>query len=72
MLKIHTQDGRTARIALDDPEQAARWFRLLRDPAYQEAITALTLVHMGVQYSLPRPKGFPSVFFAAEQVAPDP
>jgi hypothetical protein len=44
------------------------WLSRLRDPAFQEQITGLTLSHRGVSYSVPRPKGFAPIAFSAELV----
>jgi hypothetical protein len=70
VLKIHTRDGQTIRVDLEEPSEAQPWLRRLRDPDFQEEITGLTLSHRGVSYSVPRPKGFPSIVFGAELVAP--
>jgi len=72
LLKVHTIDGLTTRIDLDDPEQAKEWLTRLRQKAFQDCITALTIFDKGVQYSLTRPKGFNRVFFFAEVVQADP
>ncbi len=68
MLKVHLCDGKTLNVDLEDREQARAWFRSLRDLEFQGRITALTISHRGVQYSIPRPKGFDSVSFFAENV----
>lgn len=68
MLKVHLRDGSTLNVDLGDPDQARAWFRRLRDHGFQSSITALTVAHRGVQYSIPRPKGFDSVSFFAENV----
>lgn len=72
MLKVHTVDGLTTRIDLDNPEQAKEWLSKLKQHEFQEQITALTVFDKGVQYSLTRPKGFNRVFFFAEVVQADP
>lgn len=72
MLKVHTTDGLTTRIDLDDPVQAKEWLSRLRQKEFQQCITALTIVDKGVQYSMVRPKGFSRVFFFAELVEADP
>ena len=71
MLKVHTNDGLTSRIDLEDEEQAEQWLARLKDPRFQASITGLTVAFRGVQYSLPRPVGFSDVFFLAEHVSPD-
>jgi hypothetical protein len=68
MLKVHLCDGKTLNFDLGDVDQAKTWFRNLRDQSFQSRITALTVAHRGVQYSVPRPKGFDSVSFFAENV----
>lgn len=72
MLKVHTTDGLTTRIDLDDPKQAKEWLNRLKQRGFQDQITGLTIVEQGVQYSLVRPKGFNRVFFFAEIVEADP
>lgn len=72
MLKVHTSDGLTSRINLENEEQAKAWLSRLSDPRYQENITGLTIAYRGVQYSLSRPQGFTRLNFLAEQVQPDP
>jgi hypothetical protein len=71
VLKIHTNDGKTARVDLEDEGQAKEWLQLLGDPEFQATITGMTVAHKGVQYSLPRPIGFNEVLFLAEHVSPD-
>lgn len=72
MLKIHTNGGTTHRVDLDDEEQARQWLEKLQEPAFQSAITGLTLAHRGVQYSLPLPRGFSRSHLHAELIQPDP
>lgn len=71
MLKVHTTDGLTARIDLENPEQAEQWLEQIKDPRFQASITGLTIALKGVQYSLIKPKGFSQVFFLAELVPVD-
>jgi len=71
VLKVHTSDGFTARIDLEDEEQAKAWLEKLKDPAFQQSISGITIADKGVQYSLPRPHGFGQIFFHAEYVEPD-
>lgn len=68
VLKVHTSDGRTSHVDLQDAEQARQLLLLLGDSQFQSTITGLTLTHLGVQYSLPRPAGFDSITFLAEAV----
>jgi hypothetical protein len=68
MLRVHLSDGQTLSIDLGDIDQARAWFMRLKDPDFQSRITALTLAHRGVQYSIPKPQGFDSVSFFAETV----
>lgn len=72
MLEIHTRDGLTTKVDLADPDQAREWARRMADPRYQGEITGLTVSHLGVRYSVPRPQGFEPVAFFAEQIDPDP
>lgn len=68
MLKVHTSDGRTSHVDLQDAEQARRLLSQFGDPQFQSTITGLTLTHLGVQYSLPRPAGFNGIVYLAEPV----
>lgn len=72
MLRVHLSDGQTLSIDLGDVDQARAWFMRSKDPDFQKQITALTLAHRGVQYSIPKPKGFDSTSFFAENVAAMP
>lgn len=65
------RDGRTLCFDLENEEQVSAWLDRVRSPEFQSTITGLTLSHNGVQYSLPRPKGFDSLFMFAENVGPD-
>jgi len=55
-------------IDLEDEEQARSWLERLKDPAFREAITGLTVSHNGITYSLPRPGDFRQVVLTAEPV----
>lgn len=68
MLKVHLNDGRTLCFDLAVPEEADGWLGRVRDPAFQAAITGLTVNHRGVQYSLPRPQDFEDVFLYGERL----
>lgn len=68
MLKVHTTDGLTVEVDLEDERQFKEWFAKFHDRAYQATITGLTIVQKGVQYSLPRPDGFENVALIAEPV----
>ena len=72
VLKIHTNDGETSRVDLEDEGQAKEWLQRLSDPSFQDAITGITVAHRGVQYSLPRPVGFREILYIVEHVAQDP
>lgn len=72
MLEIHTSDGRTEKIDLGDRAQAVDWAKRMADPRYQETITGVTVSHLGVRYSIPRPAGLTPIAFFAEQLDPDP
>jgi hypothetical protein len=71
LLKIHTIDGITSRIDLEDEGQAREWLIRLQDATFQKSISGVTIAYKGVQYSLPRPHGFGQIFFHAEYVEPD-
>ena len=71
MLKVHTRDGVTTKVDLENEEQLVAWRERLKDPKYQRTITGLTVIHLGVQYSLSAPVGFHHVSFEAEGLAPD-
>ncbi len=71
MLKIHTSNGQTALIDLEDEDRAREWIARFGDPSFQSTITGLTIANRGVQYSLPRPVGFQQVSFHAELVETD-
>lgn len=68
MLKVHTSDGLTAEVNLEDERQFREWMDRFHDPGFQATITGLTVVQRGVQYSLPRPDGFQDVVLTAEPV----
>lgn len=72
MLKIHTRDGATVKVNLEDEGLAKKWMRRLADPRFQATITGMTVAHAGVQYSIPRPQSFDSVSFLAEHIDSDP
>lgn len=44
MFKIHTKDGQTARVDFSDESQAKMWLERLKDPTFQETITAISVV----------------------------
>lgn len=44
MFKIHTCDGLTARVDLQDEEQAKEWLARLKDPSFQSKITGITVM----------------------------
>ena len=71
MLKIHTRDGVTTKVDWENEDQAREWMRRLADPRFQGSITGLTILHAGVQYSIPRPTGFEPISFLAELIEPD-
>lgn len=71
MLSVHTKDGLTSSFDLEDEEQVKQWLSLLRNPDFHLAVTGLTITHRGIQYSLPRPKGFRQLRYMAESVPPD-
>ena len=71
MFKIHTRDGLTSQVDLQDDVQAKEWLARLDDPEFQARISGFTILHDGVQYSLPRPFGFNAVSFFPEIIAPD-
>lgn len=71
MLTIHTSNGLTAKVDLQDEAQVRAWLGRFADPAFQSGVTGFTVSHKGVQYSVPRPVGFRSVQYAAEHVGAD-
>jgi hypothetical protein len=44
VLKLHTSDGRTVRIDLQDERQASEWLRRLARPDFQASVTGVSLV----------------------------
>ena len=44
MFKIHTSDGLTVRVDLDNEEQAQEWLKRLKDPNFQDTITGISVV----------------------------
>jgi hypothetical protein len=68
VLWVHTVDGRTESIDLGDEEYARIWMERLRDPAFRDLISGLSVSHNGVTYSLPRPHNFRQVALTAEAV----
>jgi hypothetical protein len=70
VLCIHTRDGRTHNVALDDRDKARDYLTRLQDQTFQESITGLTILHRGVSYSMSRPRGFDAVCFSAERIKP--
>lgn len=68
MLKVHTSNGLTAEVNLEDERQFRKWMDRFHDPGFQATITGLTIVQKGVQYSLPRPDGFDATVLTAEPV----
>lgn len=71
MLWVHTADGATARVDLEDEEQARQWLQRLQDPAFNRTVTGLAVSHLGVLYTLPRPRDFRQVSLSAELVPVD-
>lgn len=76
MLRIHTKDGRTTHVDLKDEEQARRLLLKFKSQQFQQTISGISLVqrHNGtsVQYTLPRPEDFGTVFYHAEDAPPNP
>jgi hypothetical protein len=68
VLKVHTRDGLTSEVNLEDPAQLKVWAARFHNRAFQATITGLTIIQKGAQYSLPRPDGFGDVTLAAEPV----
>lgn len=71
MLKVHLNTGETLRFDLNDEEDARQWMERASSQAFQTQITGLTIAQNGVQYSLPRPEGFETVFLNAEAIKPN-
>jgi len=42
--KIHTCDGLTTRLELEDEEQAKKWLEHSKDPIFQDSITGITII----------------------------
>jgi hypothetical protein len=55
VLKVNLSDGRTLHYNLNDQADALAWSARSQDHAFQQKITALTILCDGVVYSLPRP-----------------
>ncbi len=76
MLRIHTKDGRTTHVDLKDENQARALLTRLKSAEYQDSIAGVSLVQRlngtSVQYSLPRPEEFGTVFYHAEGAMPNP
>lgn len=72
MLRVHLRDGHTESIDLGDNEQAQRLAKRLADPRFQAEITAMTITHLGVAYSMPKPVGFDAGVLLAEWLPPVP
>lgn len=72
LLWVHTSDGETSKVDLEDGEQARKWIRKLRDPSFNNTVTGLAICHLGVLYTLPRPRDFRQVSLSAELVPADP
>jgi len=70
VLRVHTRDGLTASIDLGNKGQAERLAKRLGDPRFQAEITAMTLTHLGVSYTLARPEDSGPVSFLAEVIEP--
>lgn len=71
MLKANLHNGETLSFDLHDADDVRRWTELAQDHATQARITALSITHGGVVYSLPRPVGFVPLFMTAEGFEPD-
>lgn len=44
MLKIHTRDGATTNLDLKDENQAKEWLRRIKQTAFQESVTGITIL----------------------------
>lgn len=44
MFKIHTRDGRTAKVDLTDADQAREWLQRFKDTGFQQNITGISVV----------------------------
>lgn len=73
-LRVNTRDGSTARLDIQDAEQAAKFLKLQRDPQWQTDVTGLVAVTRArvtgdeVQTAVVRPVGFGSVTWCVEDV----
>lgn len=75
MLRVHTKDGSTIHLDLQDADQAREWMEKRRSPKYQESITGISIIQKyrggAVQYSIARPEDFDRVFFDMENIEPN-
>lgn len=70
MLCVHLTDGTT--LKFDLVSDGAGWKELVKDFAFQQRISAVTLQSGGVSYSFTRPLGFEGVFVDCEHLLADP
>ena len=71
MIRIHTRNGLTEKLDLEDADQASSLLRRLADASFQASITAITVFNGETQHSLTRPAGFREVAFDAEHICVD-
>jgi len=72
LLLVHTSDGLTSKINLENEEQAKSWLNRLRNLEFREKISGLTVIQQnGVYLSLPRPQKFKNVILQAENIPRD-
>lgn len=71
MLSIHTSDGLTISIDMNDAEQVREWIVKLRNPNFVERITGVSILDRGVMYSFSKPLGFRKIGFEIERVEAD-
>jgi len=68
MFWVHTADGRTEAVDPDDEAQAREWLERLKNPAFRESISGLSVSHNGITYAMPRPRNFRQVHMTVEVV----
>ncbi len=71
MLHVHTSDGLTIAIDFDDVDQTREWIEKMKNPAFVERITGISISDRGVMYSFTKPLGFRKIGFEIEKVEAD-
>jgi hypothetical protein len=71
MLHVHTSDGLTIAIDFADVDQTREWIEKMKNPAFVERITGISISDRGVMYSFTKPLGFQRIGFEIEKVEAD-